>query len=133
MSKNKINKTIVINGETFHLNKQIPADAKSEHHIIGKMNRIQYNTNEKINRIMISDRKHQALNRFFLQSQSPHEQLRDMVKLWEPVLSEWVKEELYAILSLPRDLFYDESLIKDKHKWKGLFSDDIIDLYKKKL
>lgn len=131
MSKKQ--RTIIIWGETYHLNKQIPADSKSEHHIIGKMNRIQYNTNEKINKIMISDRKHQALNRFFLQSQSPHEQLRDMVKLWEPVLSEWVKEELYAILSLPRELFYDESLIKSKHKWKGLFSDDIIDLYKKKL
>lgn len=123
---NKLSKTIVINWESYHLNKMIPADAKSEHHIVWRMHRIQYNTNEKINKILISDRKHQALNRFFWQSQSPHEQLRDMVKLWEPVLSQAVKDELYAILSLPRELFYDESMVKPKHFGKSLFSDDSI-------
>ena len=95
------------------------------------MHRIQYNTNEKINKVLISDRKHQALNRFFQQSQSPHEQLRDMVKLWEPVLSQAVKDELYAILSLPRELFYDERMVKPKHFGKSLFSDDSI--YKEKI
>jgi hypothetical protein len=80
------------------------------------MNRIQYNTNEKINKVLLNERKHQALNRLFLDHQTPHEQLDDMIKIWEPVLSEAVKAELYAILSLPRELFYKEELVKEKHK-----------------
>ena len=56
---------VTIDGTEYHLNKVIPKDAKSEHHIVGRCNRIQYNTNEAINKILINDRKHQALNRFF--------------------------------------------------------------------
>ena len=124
---------ITINGQEYHLNKCIPADAKSEHHIVWRCNRVQYNTNEAINKVLIADRKHQALNRFYGQSQSPHEQLRDMVKLREPVLSDTVREELYAILSLPRWAFYKEELVKKKHRDKELFSDEISHFYKKEL
>jgi hypothetical protein len=127
----KLDKTIVINWVSYHLNRDIPRDAVNEHHIIGRVHRIQYNTNEKINKILLNERRHQALNRLFLSSQSPHEQLRDMIKIWEPVLSEWVKAELYWILSLPREVFYKEELIKEKHKWKSLFSDEKI--YKEKI
>lgn len=129
--KDKLSKTIVINWQSYHLNKDIPRDAVNEHHIIGKMNRIQYNTNEKINKVLLNERKHQALNRLFLDHQTPHEQLDDMIKIWEPVLSEAVKAELYAILSLPRELFYKEELVKEKHKWKSLFSNESI--YKEKI
>lgn len=127
----KLDKTIIINWETYHLNKDIPRDATNEHHIIWRMNRIQYNTNEKVNKVLLNARKHQSLNRLFLSSQSPHEQLRDMLKIWEPVLSEGVREELYWLLSLPRDLFYKEELVKKKHFWKSLFSDE--NIYKDKL
>lgn len=129
--KDKLSKTIVINWQSYHLNKDIPRDAVNEHHIIGKMNRIQYNTNEKINKVLLNERKHQALNRLFLDHQTPHEQLRDMMGIWDSVLSEAVKAELYAILSLPRELFYKEELVKEKHKWKSLFSNESI--YKEKI
>ena len=129
--KDKLSKTIVINWQSYHLNKDIPRDAVNEHHIIGKMNRIQYNTNEKINKVLLNERKHQALNRLFLDHQTPHEQLMDMMGIWDSVLSEAVKAELYAILSLPRELFYKEELVKEKHKWKSLFSNESI--YKEKI
>lgn len=121
MSKNKLSKTIVINWETYHLNKEIPRDAENLHHIIWKVNRIKYNTNEKLNKVLLNERKHVALNRLFLDHQSPHEQLRDMLKIWEPVLSEWVRETLYWLLSLDREDFYNPSLVKDKYKWEPLF------------
>lgn len=124
---------VTIDGTEYHLNKVIPKDAKSEHHIVGRCNRIQYNTNEAINKILINDRKHQALNRFFWQAQSPHEQLKEMVSLREPVLSDVVREELYAILSLPRWAFYKEELVKGKYKDRELFSDEISHFYKEKL
>lgn len=124
---------ITIDWTEYHLNKVIPKDAVSEHHLIWRMNRIQYNTNEAINKVMINDRKHVALNKFFNQSQSPHEQLRDMVKLREPVLSEAVKEELYAILSLPRWMFYQPWLVKPKYENKELFSDEVSHYYKDKV
>lgn len=124
--KNKLNKTIVINWESYHLNKEIPRDAVNEHHLIGRMFKIQYNTNEEINKVLINERRHQALNRFFLDKQAPHLQLQEMVRLWEPVLSEAVRDELYWLLSLPREEFYKERLVKEKHKWKSLFSDEKI-------
>lgn len=133
MSKNKLSKTIVINWDTYHLNKEIPRDAENLHHIIWKVNRIKYNTNEKLNKVLLNERKHVALNRLFLDHQSPHEQLRDMLKIWEPVLSDIVRDELYAILSLPRGAFYKEELVKKKHQDKELFSDELSHFYKEKL
>lgn len=115
---------ITINWTEYHLNKVIPVDAVNEHHIVWRMNRLQYNTNEKINKILLNERKHQALNRFYGQAQSPHEQLKTMLEIREPVLSKWVKEALYWILSLPRGLFYDEALVKNKYKDKELFSNE---------
>lgn len=124
---------VTINWKEYHLNAVIPADAKSEHHIVGRCNRLQYNTNEAINKVLINDRQHQALNRFFWQAQSPHEQLKKMVEMWEPVLSDVVREELYAILSLPRWAFYKEELVKNKYKDRELFSDETSHFYKDKI
>ena len=124
---------VTIDGTEYHLNKVIPKDAVSEHHIIGRCNRIQYNTNEAINKVLINDRKHHALNRFFWWAQTPHEQLKTMLEIWEPVLSDVVREELYAILSLPRWAFYKEELVKNKHRDKELFSDGMSHFYKEKL
>lgn len=131
--KNKLSKTIVINWETYHLNKEIPRDAENLHHIIWKVNRIKYNTNEKLNKVLLNERKHVALNRLFLDHQSPHEQLRDMVKIREPVLSEWVREALYWLLSLPRWIFYKEELVKKKYLDKELFSDEESEFLKEEI
>ncbi len=83
--------------------------------------------------MLINDRKHQALNRFYGQAQSPHEQLKEMVKLWEPVLSDVVREELYAILSLPRWAFYQPGIVKKKYEDRELFSDERSHFYKETL
>ena len=128
--RNKIEKRITINGTEYHLNRLIDATAESLHHIIGSSLRQEYNTNNKENKVKIKDRQHVALNRFFNQNQAPHLQLEQCLKIWEPVLSEWVKEELYWILSLPRDLFYKEELVKQKYKWKSLFSNEMVEAYK---
>ena len=124
---------ITIDGTEYHLNKVIPKDAVSEHHIVWRVNRVQYNTNEKINKVLINDRKHQALNRFFGDKQSPHEQLKEMVDLRSPVLSDVVREELYAILSLPRWEFYQPGMVKKKYEDKELFSNETSHFYKEKL
>lgn len=129
--KNRLDRNITINWEQYHLNKVIDSTAESIHHIIWKSLRQEYNTNEDINKMKIKDRQHVALNRFFNSNQAPHLQLRQCLELWEPVLSEWVREELYSILKLPRDLFYDESLVKGKYKWKSLFSDE--EIYKNEI
>ena len=124
---------ITIDGQEYHLNKVIPADAKSENHIIGRMNRLQYNTNDELNKVLLYDRQHQALNRFYNQAQSPHEQLKTMLEIWEPVLSDVVREELYAILSLPRWAFYKEELVKQKYRDKELFCNETSHYYKDEL
>jgi hypothetical protein len=56
-----------------------------------------------------------------------------MLEMWEPVLSEVVKEELRAILSLPKWAFYREDLIKKKYQDRELFSDDMSHFYKETL
>jgi hypothetical protein len=52
--------------------------------------------------MLLTELKHRSFNTVFEQAQSPHEQLEKMLEMWEPVLSEVVKEELRAILSLPK-------------------------------
>lgn len=124
---------ITIDGQEYFLNKVIPKDAVNEHHIIWRMNKVQYNTNEKLNKVLISERKHSALNRLVWDKQTPHEQLKLMLEIWEPVLSDVVREELYAILSLPRWQFYREELVKKKYQDKELFSDELSHFYKETL
>jgi len=77
---------------------------------------------------MVPEIGHDNLNRFFGNRQIVHEQLLYLLKdRWrEKVLNDAVVKELYWLLALPRELFYKESLIKDKHKWKSLFSDEKI-------
>lgn len=130
MSKNH---RITIDWQEYHLNRIIPKDAVNEHHIIWRKNKIQYNTNEAINKVLINERKHSALNRLVGDKQTPHEQLKLMLEIREPVLSDVVREELYAILSLPRWAFYQPGLVKKKYEDRELFSDEISHFYKKDL
>ena len=50
--------------------------------------------------------------------QTPREQLREMYDIWKTALSRWVRQELYTILELPDDMFYNETLLKDGKKKK---------------
>lgn len=77
---------------------------------------------------MVNEIWHDNFNRFVWNRQAPHLVLKYLLEdRWRnQVLSEWVREELYGLLSLPRELFYKESLVKDKQKWKSLFSDEHI-------
>jgi hypothetical protein len=59
--------------------------------------------------------------------------LKTMLEIWEPVLSDVVREELYAILSLPRWAFYKEELVKKKYQDRELFSDEKSHFYKEKI
>lgn len=122
MSKRK---KVIIRGEEYTLVKTIPADSVNEHHIIWKKHYKQYNVNEQINKVLMSERKHCALNKLVWEGQSPHEQLKIMLEIWEPVLSDRVKSELYNILSLPRWAFYKEELVKKRYQNRELFSDNV--------
>jgi len=74
---------------------------------------MKYNTNAEENKVKISRRKHVALNQFFWDKQSPREQLIEVFNLVKPVLSAWVRNELYTILELTDDsMFYIPEVLK---------------------
>ena len=109
------NRTFTLDGELYRYNKFIEKDAKSIHHIIWKMNRLKYNTNNELNKVLISDREHRALNAFFKDKQNPRDQLLKVFNLVKPVLSTGVKQELDIILNQTSDdMFYIPELIKCK-------------------
>ena len=126
MSKKK---TMVIWWQEYALVKIAPKDAINRHHIIWKKNEVAYHINSELNKILIKERKHCALNNLVWEKQSPHEQLKLMLEIWEPVLSETVRDALYEILSLPRWEFYKKELVKKKYQNKDLFSNKISDFY----
>lgn len=132
--KDKLSKTIVINWQSYHLNKMIPADLKDIHHIISKRLIQTFKVNDPKNKMEIQRRRHVALNKFFWwDAQAPHLQLKKCLEIWEPVLSKWVKEELYALLTLNLEDFYDEELVKEKRKKRPLFDWNWNPLYKEKI
>lgn len=122
---------MVIEGKEYRLQRVIDATAEDIHHTIWKCLRHEwYDINNPINKQKIKRRTHVHLNNFFWDAQAPHLQLKKMVELREPVLGEWVRDELYAILSLPRWVFYKEELVKPKHRNKELFSNEPSKFYK---
>lgn len=131
--RNKIEKITTVDGKSYKLQLIKDKTAKNLHHVIWRCNRNEYNTDNKENKVMVNEIWHDNLNKFFGNRQIVHEQLLYLLKdRWrEKVLNEWVVQELYWLLSLPRELFYKEELVKDKHKWKSLFSDEHI--YKDKI
>lgn len=113
---------MTIEGKEYRLQRVISATEEDIHHTIWKCYRYEwYDINNPINKQKIKRRLHVHLNNFFWDRQAPHLQLEQCLKLWEPVLSEGVKQELYTILSLPRESFYKQELIKPKRRWKPLF------------
>lgn len=113
---------LTIEGKEYRLQRYIDATAEDLHHIIGRSLKYEwYATNASQNKVKIKRRKHVALNSFFNENQAPHLQLKQCLELREPVLSDWVKEALYEILSLPKSSFYKDELVTKKHKNDPLF------------
>lgn len=116
---NNIDYITDVNWVQYKLCKVIDKTASDIHHIMGKCNRIKYNTNIEENKIRINRREHVALNAFFGNKQNPREQLQKVFEIVKPVLSPWVRKELYTILyEADDDLFYIPELLKGKKKKK---------------
>ena len=82
---------------------------------MGRCNRHKYNTNIPENLVRISEREHDAFNRYFKDKQNPREQLLKVFNLVKPVLSTGVRHELEIILNCEDDLFYIPELLKSNN------------------
>lgn len=113
-------RVIECDGVSYKLNRIIPYDEEDNHHIISKKMRDKFKVWEPENIVRIKRRTHVALNNLFENKQNPKEQLHMMFDIWKSALSTWVRNELWTILNLPDDMFYNENLINGKHKrdWK---------------
>lgn len=115
-NNNRISRITTIDWVEYKLNRVIDETATSIHHIMWKCNKKNYNVNIDENKVRIKDIEHTALNNYFRDKQNPRLQLQKVFELVKPVLSVWVRKELYAILyEADDDLFYIPELLK---KWK---------------
>ena len=117
--KERPNRIIEINWTQRKLNRVIDKTATDLHHIISRKQKAKFKVNEPDNLIRIPRRKHVALNSLYGMKQTPREQLKEMYEIWKTALSRWVRQELYTILELPDDMFYNETLLKDGKKKKS--------------
>ena len=114
---NSVNRIMDVDWLQYKLCKIIDKTATDIHHIIWKKYRNQYNTNVEENKTRISRRLHVALNWFFGDKQNPRDQLKQIFEIVKPVLSTWVRNELYTILyECDDDLFYIPEVLKWKKK-----------------
>ena len=109
-------RVITLDNVPYRLLRVIDKTSTNIHHIMWRCNRNKYNTNIEQNLVRISEREHDAFNRYFKDKQNPREQLRKVFELVKPVLSAWVRHELEVILSCEDDLFYIPELLKWKKK-----------------
>ena len=109
---------LTIDNVPYRLLRVIDKTATNLHHIMWKCNRQKYNTNIEQNLVRISEREHDALNRFFKDKQNPREQLLKVFNLVKPVLSNGVRHELEVILNCDDDLFYIPELLKKNKNGK---------------
>jgi hypothetical protein len=107
---------ITLDNVNYRLLRVIDKTATNLHHIMWRCNRQKYNTNIPENLVRISEREHDALNRYFKDKQNPRDQLRKVFELVKPVLSAGVRHELEVILSCEDELFYIPELLKKKKK-----------------
>jgi len=112
-NRNRIDRVITVDGIEYRLQRLIEKTATDIHHIIGKCNRMKYNTNAEENKVRISRREHVALNQYFKDKQDPRQQLLQVFNLVKPVLSPGVRNELHTILELTDDeMFYIPEVLK---------------------
>lgn len=109
---------IQCDGTTYKLNRVIPPDEEDNHHIISRKEKARFKVNNPENIVRIKRRTHVALNNLFENKQEPRKQLQMMYDIWKSALSVGVRNELYTLLTLPDDMFYNENLINGKHKKK---------------
>lgn len=109
---------IQCDGVTYKLNRVIPPDEEDNHHIISRKEKARFKVNNPENIVRIKRRTHVALNNLFENNQEPKKQLEIMFDIWKSALSTGVRNELYTLLTLPDDMFYNENLINGKHKRK---------------
>lgn len=109
---------IQCDGVTYKLNRVIPPDEEDNHHIISRKRKDKFKVWDPENIVRIKRRTHVALNNLFENKQTPKEQLQMMFDIWKSALSIGVRNELYTLLTLPDDMFYNENLINGKHKKK---------------
>lgn len=118
-NRNRIDRVVTVDGIEYRLQRIIEKTATDIHHIIGKCNRMKYNTNAEENKVRISRREHVALNQYFKDKQDPRQQLLQVFNLVKPVLSPGVRNELHTILELTDDeMFYIPEVLKWKQKNK---------------
>ena len=103
---------------TYKLNRVIPYNEEDNHHIISKKEKARFKVWEPENIIRIKRRTHVALNNLFENRQEPRKQLQMMFDIWKTALSTWVRNEIWTLLNLPDDMFYNKNLINGKHKKK---------------
>lgn len=116
-SHERPNRIVEINWRQRKLNRVIDKYSTNLHHIIWKCNKHLYNVNVDQNKIVMSERKHVALNNFFGNKQNPREQLKDVYEIVKSVLTPWVRRELYTILYETDDeMFYIDEVLKHKKK-----------------
>lgn len=114
--KERPNRIIEIDGTQWKLSKVIDKTATDLHHIMWQCNKHLYNVNIDQNKIRIPRREHVSLNSYFGSKQNPREQLKKVFEMVMPVLSLWVRRELYKILYEADDeMFYIPELLK---QWK---------------
>ena len=124
--KKEIPRVINIEWVTYKLNRVIPYDEYDNHHIISRKERGRFKVSAPDNIVRIQRRTHVALNNLFENNQEPKKQLKIMFDIWKTALSVWVRNELWTLLNLPDDMFYNENLINGKHKkqiWKELWTE----------
>jgi len=107
---------IEIRGTRYRLMRIIDKTSTNIHHIMWRCNRHKYNTNIEQNLVRISEREHDAFNRYFKDKQNPREQLKKVFDLVKPVLSTGVRHELEIILNCEDELFYIPELLKWQKK-----------------
>lgn len=117
------NRIVEINWVQWKLNRVIERTETDIHHIISRKQRHKFKVGEPDNLIRMPRRKHIALNNFYWMKQTPREQLREMYEIRKTALSRWVRQELYTILDLPDEMFYNETLLRDGKKKKNQTSD----------
>ena len=112
-SSNYRDRVITLDNVNYRLLRVIDKTSTNLHHIMWRCNRNKYNTNIPENIVRISEREHDAFNRYFKDKQNPREQLLKVFNLVKPVLSNWVRHELEIILNCEDELFYIPELLKN--------------------
>lgn len=83
------------------------------HHVVGKMNHTRAKVELDTNKVLVKVLQHQALNTLCNDKQCPQEQLEVLYyNWWKPVLSERVCREIEELLSLKREDFYIDEILK---------------------